>query len=224
MKNIQKGFTLIELMIVVAIIGILAAVAIPAYQDYIVKTKLSKVQSTIDPVKLAIMEYAQARGGFPNIAWGGGVNDVVTANQSTPLPPADNIWTRMGMTAYPTIPQEVTRMAYFSNAAVNPAPNDVSSVFSLILSLASIRVGSIDGMILTISPTTTVNNGITPFVSADGATSNLGVEIVQGTAVQWYYGCAPGTTTRPIDPLLVRYFSNPNVPNAVNCLLAPQLL
>ena len=71
MKRIQKGFTLIELMIVVAIIGILAAVAIPQYQDYTVKAKLSKVTGTLSPLKTALGLAYQEQGGFPaaNDAW-----------------------------------------------------------------------------------------------------------------------------------------------------------
>ena len=61
-KQVQKGFTLLELMIVVAIIGILAAVAIPAYQDYITRAKLAKVAGIVDPIKLAIADYAQNNG------------------------------------------------------------------------------------------------------------------------------------------------------------------
>ena len=55
-KKAQKGFTLIELMIVVAIIGILAAIAIPAYQDYVTKTKWADSLATLAAVKLAIGE------------------------------------------------------------------------------------------------------------------------------------------------------------------------
>ena len=68
MKKMQKGFTLIELMIVVAIIGILAAVAIPAYQDYVVKAKLAKVATAIDPLKLAVSLYVQENGALPDFA------------------------------------------------------------------------------------------------------------------------------------------------------------
>lgn len=67
-KSMQKGFTLIELMIVVAIIGILAAVALPAYQDYTVRAKVSEVLLAADPGKLAVTEYFQTKNEMPTAA------------------------------------------------------------------------------------------------------------------------------------------------------------
>ena len=65
LQKSQQGFTLIELMIVVAIIGILAAVAIPQYADYTQKTKLSKVQALADPVRTAIGLYYSEQASCP---------------------------------------------------------------------------------------------------------------------------------------------------------------
>ena len=62
MKNMQKGFTLIELMIVVAIIAILTAIALPAYQDYTIRSKVSEAVVAMDTAKLAVSETASSLG------------------------------------------------------------------------------------------------------------------------------------------------------------------
>jgi type IV pilus assembly protein PilA len=65
MKTVQKGFTLIELMIVIAIIGILAAIAIPAYQNYVIRSQVTEGLSMADGFKTAVGDYYAQYGTFP---------------------------------------------------------------------------------------------------------------------------------------------------------------
>ena len=80
MKSVQKGFTLIELMIVIAIIGILAAIAMPAYQNYIVRAQVTEDLSRASCIKTNIEEYYNSTGDWPT-------NITAMANQgvSTPI-------------------------------------------------------------------------------------------------------------------------------------------
>ena len=71
----QKGFTLIELMIVVAIIGILAAIALPAYQDYTIRAQVSEGLSLASGARTAVTEYFQNTGDFPDSNTQAGISD-----------------------------------------------------------------------------------------------------------------------------------------------------
>lgn len=128
----QKGFTLIELMIVVAIIGILAAVAIPAYQDYVIKAKLSKVSYAVDPLRLAIANYVQEQGSW-----------VGTGGVSNSGPAAG--WSSLGLSSSATLINETSAIGFTAGVALT-TPNTIT------VTMRNIKGTSIDTHTVTMTP------------------------------------------------------------------------
>jgi type IV pilus assembly protein PilA len=116
----QKGFTLIELMIVVAIIGILAAVALPAYQDYTIRAKVSELILATGAAKIAIEECSQTNNTISNCGANQTVNVGPTSKVSSSAVSAGGVIKVAGSNASTSVGTVVTIVLTpaFSNGAV----------------------------------------------------------------------------------------------------------
>ncbi len=122
MKALQKGFTLIELMIVVAILGILAAIAIPAYQDYTIRSQVSEGLNLAAGAKTAVAEFYTNTGRLPasNVSAGLATATSITGNYVSQVNAANGVIT---ITYSSTSPQR-------ANQAINNSTLAVSAVTS----------------------------------------------------------------------------------------------
>ena len=127
MQKAQQGFTLIELMIVVAIIGILAAIAIPAYQDYTIRAQVSEGLNLASGAKAAVSEYFMDRGVLPGTNTNAGISTAASINGNY----VDQVTVLNGVIT-----------ARFSNTAPQQA-NAVLNAATLVLSPTT-AAGSVD--------------------------------------------------------------------------------
>jgi type IV pilus assembly protein PilA len=119
MKQIQKGFTLIELMIVVAIVGILAAIALPAYQDYVIRSKVSEALAAAGACKTSIADYAANKGSLPT--------DLGTAGCSNNVSQYVSGLNVSGQGVITVTTANITELGAAANTSLTLTPSAVSS-------------------------------------------------------------------------------------------------
>lgn len=133
-KRMQQGFTLIELMIVIAIIGVLAAIALPAYQDYVVRSKMSEPLAALAEAKATVAQFVAQGRSFPAHAsmWGVDLGSRVSA-----------VMPRLEM--YPEIPRDgdtIHIVATVYNAVWNGGTPDAEDISAFQLSGSTNADGS----------------------------------------------------------------------------------
>jgi type IV pilus assembly protein PilA len=160
-NKVQKGFTLIELMIVVAIIGILAAIAIPAYQDYTIRAKVTEGLSLADSAKTSVAEAFQSNG-----ITGVAAASAAFATGFTKTKYVSNVTISAADGSIQVTYGAPTQLATFT---VNLTPQiNLAGVYTLLSGVAGTNTGNIDWGCASTTDTTTTKNNPAMLVGAYG--------------------------------------------------------